>query len=330
MTAQDIEQIAKLLNVSIPFVCVVIVFVFCISNIDKLLLLLSKIQSGFSFCSHRARKGAIANSIRGKMMKSTKAIRSIGEDLIIPDLKIDWIKDETPDTFVKNNKVVIRLKQGSNPHKNFATAVNMYVNQGLLPKAHKYIDEEIFEMSKLSISRLIIINGDMHAIDYFEENYIIPVIEGNESCAETYQELKTIDKNGMFINILLNEYVKAAYRICPDTPDPLLIAESREFLSFLYRIATRDTSENVEMDFNREYFKVSVMLAARSDTYLRGGITPYLKHISECHIKGDRDDLCIWPWQQGRHSKGIISAYQRYRLSRGVRDRTPIQTQIFF
>ena len=285
MTVSEIKEIASLLNITIPVVVAIIVVIICIANVDKLLLLLSAIQSFFSFCSRSARKGAIANSIRGRVMKSSKSFRSLGNEVMVPDLKIDWVKEEQPESFLKNNQVIIRLKQDVDPHKNFVTAVNTFVGHALLPHAKKYIDSSILRISKLSVSRLIVLNGDVNAIDYFDENILSPVISDKDN-KEIYDELKVIDKNGMFVNILLNEYGKAVQKVFPDEADPLLIAESSELLTYLYRIAMGSFSDVSELQFNREYFKIHIFLAARTETYKRSGIGPYLKHISSSISSG--------------------------------------------
>ena len=94
MTINDIKELAALLNIGIPIVVAIVVVCICIANIDKLLLLLSAIQKLFSFCSHKARKGAIANSIRGRVLKASKSFRSMGDGILVSDLKIDWVKEE--------------------------------------------------------------------------------------------------------------------------------------------------------------------------------------------------------------------------------------------
>ena len=90
----------------------------------------------------------------------------------------------------------------------------------------------------------------------------------------------------MFLNILLNEYAKASRKIYPDIPDPLLIAESKELLTYLYRIALGNISDIDEYQFNREYFKIHVFLTANSRTYERFGLRPYLKHMSASLSEG--------------------------------------------
>lgn len=286
MTADEIKELAILLNVSLPIILAIIVFIFCITNIDKLLLLISSIQKLFSFCSNKARKGAIANSIRGKVLRTSKILRSFENSLIINDLKIDWVKEEDAETFIKNNQVIIRMSQNSNPHKNYVTAVNTFVNQGLLPKSKNYIDPSILNLSKLTVSRMLVLNGDIDALSYFDETILDPIISSDTSFGETYEELKTIDKNGMFINILLNEYARATQKIYPDTPDPLLIAESKELLNFLYRIAAVGVDDVSLLQFNREYFKIHVFLTAKTLTYKKQGIRPYIKHISHSISQG--------------------------------------------
>lgn len=287
MTFEEIEKITSLAkSMGTHFVVAIIVVIFCVRNIDKLLLLVSSIQKVFSFCSRRARKGAIANSIRGRIIKSSKPFRSFGNHIMISDLKIDWVKEEDQDTFIKNNQVIVRMKQNANPHQNFATAVTAFVGHGLLPHSKPYVDPGIYSLSQLSVSRLLILNGDAAALEYFDNNILNPVLSADEDAQDTFNRLRTIDKNGMFINILLNEYAKATQKIYPETPDPLLVTESRELLTYLYRIALGNSADLSELQFNREYFKLHIILAARTETYKRKGIKPYLKHINNSLMEG--------------------------------------------
>lgn len=286
MTASDIKELASLLNIGIPFIVAIIVLVVCIVNVDKIVLFLSYIQKVFSFVSQTAKKGTISNSIRGRVLKSAKAFRSMGQNIMVSDLKIDWVREETPEAFIQNNQVIIRMSQNPNPHKNYVTAVNAYVGQALLPHAKRYIDTKVLDMSKLSVSRLLVLNGDADALDYFDENILLPVVKKDQDANDIFQQLKIIDKNGMFLNILLNEYAKATRKIYPDVPDPLLVSESKELLTYLYRIVMDAVIDLREFQFNREYFKIHVFFTANSATFAQSGLRPYLKHMSESLSQG--------------------------------------------
>ena len=279
MKVEDIKALAGALNIGVPLIVGAIVFAWCITHIDKLLVFISYIQKAFSFCSSKARKGAISNSIRGKILHSSRKMRSFNNGIIAGDLKIEWVKEEDEETFIKNNQVIIRMSQKSNPHKNYVTAVKTFVGNGLLPRSTKYIDSSILNASKIAVGRMLVMNGDPDAIDYYDGTVLEPVFASDNEAAERYEELKTIDKNGMFINILLNEYAKATKKIYPEPPDPLLVAESKELLNYLHRIALHVVDDVDELKFNREYFKIHILLTAKTSTYQRSGIKPYLKHI---------------------------------------------------
>lgn len=286
MTAEDFAEIAKMFNFATPIIVGFVVLIFCITNVDKLLVFLSVFQRLFCFCSQKARKGAISNNIRGRVMKSSKIFRTLGENVMISDLKIDWVKEENVESFIRNNQVIIRMEQNVNPHKNFVTAVTAFVGQGLLPKAKKYIDHSIYDMSKMAVSRSLILYGDSDALDYFDNSILYPMLDRDAELVNTFDRLKAIDKNGMFVNILLNEYAKAAQKIYPDMPDPLFSIESSELLTYLYRIAMGVVGEVNEFQFNREYFKIHIFLTARTQTYQRSGIRPYLQQIGRSIAEG--------------------------------------------
>lgn len=315
MSIEDIKEIAALFNISAPIITALVVLAICVPNADKLLVLLSKIQNLCSFASSRARKGAIANAIRGNILGASKKLKLKNIGVLCSDLKIDWIKEETQESFLSNKQVIIRMSQKANPHQNYVTAVNAYVSQALLPHAKRYVDDSILTMSKASISRLIIVNSDADAIEYFDDNVLYPLIGENNDARELYDRLCTIDKNGMFINILLNEYSKAAKKIYPDRPDPLLIAESSEFLTFLYRIAMRASGDINELVFNREYFKVGISLTANATTIMRSGLRPYIRHMTESVENGIETIYVFGLGRKMLTAQRIIEAFEETSVS---------------
>lgn len=314
VTIDNLIELSKMLNVAAPIIVGIVVFIICITNIDKLFLFLSAVQRFFSFCSRKARKGAISNNIRGRVMKSSKMFRTLGENVMASDLKIDWVKEENAESFIKNNQVIIRMEQNANPHKNFVTAVTAFVGQGLLPKAKRYIDHSIYDMSKMTVSRSLILYGDSDALDYFDESILSPTLNGDTDLKNTFDRLRTIDKNGMFVNILLNEYAKAAQKIYPDMPDPLFSIESSELLTYLYRIAMGSVGDLNEFQFNREYFKIHIFLTARTQTYQRSGIKPYLRHIGNSIAEGTETVYIFGLGKKISIAKEIVKSLQENDL----------------
>lgn len=257
-------------------ILLIILFLF-FTNTDKILLIKSEFFNLFSKSSAFAKKRQISNKVRGTILKSVKEQSLLDNDVIPSDMKVVWINEEKPDTFVKNNQVIVRIRQSSNPHENLITAVSEYVNSGLLHNVKRYLNEDVMDASRVLMTRKVIQNASKNSLDYLDENYIIPKINSDPEFKDLYSDLVKIDHNGMFVHILLNEFKKAGMSIYGEIPDPELIAESKEFMHHLYRIAARISSEASDLCFNRDYFKVAIFLTASTRTLKKSGIIPFIK-----------------------------------------------------
>lgn len=257
-----------------------VVIILVIYNVDKVLLIKSEIFGFFAnFCSF-AKKGQLSNKVRGAILKSVKE-QSLKSDIIPSDLKVVWINKEDTESFVKNDQVIIRIKQASNPHENLVTVISEYVNNGLLHNVKRYLNKEVMDASRILMTRKIVQLSDKSSLAYLDENYIIPKFRESEELKELYDDLVKIDNNGMFSGIMLNEFKKAGLNIYGQVEDPLLFAESKEFMRFLYNIAIRLSSDPTDLCFNREYFKVAIFLTASTRTLETSGISPFIKAISK-------------------------------------------------
>ncbi len=284
VTVNDVNSWANFLGIGsyllVGIVGVIVAVAFCVLNIEKVMKFQSWIAKIFTAYSKRSRKATVASDIRSKAIKAAKSHKGLDSDVIVQDLKIEWVKEEDIDAFIKNGQVILKLNHKENPHKNFVTAVSTYVNQALLSKAKKYIDQDVIKTSTLAVARSIIVDGDMDAVDYFDEYILKPIIDDNEEILELMQEIKEIDGNGMFYEILLNEYAKAGKVLFPSIKiDPCFTAESREFLHFLHRIAAKIENDPNGLCFNREYFKVDIFLTANDFTLKKGGTDLFVKKI---------------------------------------------------
>lgn len=257
----------------------IVVIILIIYNVDKILLIKSGIFGLFANICSFAKKGQLSNKVRGTILKSVKE-QSLKSDIIPSDLKVVWMNKEDTDSFVKNDQVIIRIKQASNPHENLVTVISEYVNNGLLHNVKRYLNKEVMDASRILMTRKIVQLSDKSSLAYLDENYIIPKFRESEELKELYDDLLKIDNNGMFSGIMLNEFNKAGLNIYGQVEDPELFAESKEFMRFLYNIANRISSDPTDLCFNRDYFKVAIFLTASNRTLKTSGISPFIKAIS--------------------------------------------------
>lgn len=283
------EKIIEYLETSgtkIPIVFLIIVIIFLITNTENVLLAKSLFWGLISKPFVFAKKKQMSTKVRGTILKSMKE-QNIKDNNIIPsDLKVIWVNTESHDSFVNNNQIIVRIKHTSNPHENLITAVSEYIGQGLLYNVKRYINKDVIEASKILMTRKVVQSASRNSLTYLDEKYIFPQIEENIELKELYNELKRIDNNGMFVHIMLNEFNKAGMSIFGEIEDPQLIAESKEFMNFLYKIAIKSSNEIADLCFNREYFKVAIFLTASNKTLSDSGIQPFIQAASHQLSKG--------------------------------------------
>lgn len=273
-------QLLKDYGIQLSTIFWVAVVILIIYNIENVLLIKSEIFGFFAnFCSF-AKKEQLSSKVRGTILKSVKE-QCLKSDIIPSDLRVKWINKEDTESFVRNDQVIIRIKQSSNPHENLVTAVSEYINNGLLYNVKRYLNQEVMDASRILMTRKIIQLSDKSSLTYLDEYYIIPKFRENVELKEIFDDLLKIDNNGMFIGILLNEFNKAGLNIYGQVEDPLLFAESKEFMRFLYNIANRTSSDSSDLCFNREYFKVAIFLTASTKTLKKSGISPFINAISK-------------------------------------------------
>lgn len=278
MEATEIHTTQTLLKVfGIPLFIIVGVF-FLLKYAENIMIWKGAILQLFSGISTTASKAALSSKLKGSVSKSVREV--VHNQEILPDnLKVEWVKEDTPESFVKEEQVIVRIKKSKNPHENLVTTTAAFVNAGLLYNHRRYLDEDVMKASRFNMIRTIVSKAGKNDLTYFEENYLPNFLIADEEAYDYYQKLRQIDKNGMFVNILLNEYLKAADSLFGDEIDPCLVAESRELVTFLYNIATRDSEDNTDLLFCRNYFKIAIVLSYKMETVSHGGLNRYYNRI---------------------------------------------------
>lgn len=270
-----------------PFwiVILIIVFVFCVMNAEKLLALSSAINKFFSSISKRANKKYISKGIRSSVISATKSIGS-SDDILPRDLKIKWADEDDAKAFFDDDCVVIRLRQNTDPNENYVNIIYQFVSSGLFKNRKHYFDTDVMDASVLVLAQKIIKLSKPSAIALFLEDIFNPATKTNKKVKEDFDELKRIDLNGMLFNVYINELLKAVGTIEGEIPDPCLMAESRELLHFLFSIANRNPDEQIDFNFVSNYFKIGIVLAAKDSTISKNGELSHFKYIKNLIDKG--------------------------------------------
>ncbi len=266
-------------------ICAVIAIVFLIMQAENVLLWKGAICEFFSKFSTKAQKAALSSKLRGSIIKTISKLE-MEKDIIPSDLKVEWVSSEETESFLTEDQVIVRIKKKSNPQENLINATAAFVNAGMLYNYRRYLDKMVMKAANLNMIRKIVQSSGRNSLTYFEEEYLPPCLSLDEEIGDFYIKLKDIDKNGMFINILLRELSKAAGSLFGEDPDECLIVESRELVRFLHNIAMRESNEESLLQIKNNYFKIAIILTAKDRTLKKSGIKPYIHSIKSYISKG--------------------------------------------
>ena len=274
--------------------CCVIILVYLISNLvylisnpDKAFKWKSEIQRLFVGVSKAARKGTISNRIRSDIISST---RKVGlQELAPEDIKIEWVKNETPESFFEGNQIIVRMSNQNNPQKNLVKAVCTYVRNGTLKKPKRYLTDPAITACDYILTRKLLLQSSEVALDYYDE-HIQPISQiRDKEVLLLIEELGYADRNGMFIPVFLNELKKLANSIYPDPLTDELTKTIKAFLSFLISVAKGTgycNTQKSDLTYRKGFFRINLAFTASDETLLTHGEELYINKIKSAFEYG--------------------------------------------
>ena len=254
----------------------VVFIILGINYAEKFIYLGAVIQNFFQWAGTSFRKGAIEKDLRYRVLTASKAVSKEVDGVMPFDLKIHWVKDSTPEAFVDDNQVIVRLSNKQNKTNTVVYALSKYVEEGLMPETRSYINEKVSKSADMVMTRKLLSLCFEQGICHYDEKYLRPLISADSEIAEYVKQMAKIDEAQFFVQILIKEFIRQSRKIYPHFPDDTLVEESKKFVEFLYKILTKSPGEHENLDFYGNYFKVAIILVAKSDTLREGGTKPYI------------------------------------------------------
>lgn len=258
----------------------IIVIGYLLMHPDKVLIWKGIIQSLFTF-SKTAQKNSITNRVSGSIRHATKHMSEIERSLYPDTVRIEW-KDgdnETRDSFLKGNQVIIRMNRTDNIDKTTSIAAIEMARHGVIPNGKRYMEPHLVQASDyLSARKLVATINKGQSLPYFDESYFRPLYDKDIEFKEYFDQLFTADRNGMYVAVFLNELRKIAELLFPEPSNADAQKELNEFLQYLYNLCIK--SKEMNWRFTGKYIKVDVAFAGDNYVLMHEGYEFYVK---KCH-----------------------------------------------
>jgi transcription antitermination factor NusA-like protein len=271
-------------------VVVVGVAIWAIQNLDKLERLAACFLRTFSWISKKLEYANVATNLQSKVNTYGEKISKEVPEALPHAMKIEWARDSrSVEASLRNGEVVVTLDYSVNLERNLVVSTLAYLGKGLLPNARMYIDPTLIKATDFTVAKGIFVSsGQSFSTQYFFDHYLMPEVNSSPQLLKDCQALDLLQDRGFFTRIYLKQLKILGDKVYPATPDTQITKESRDFIDFLHRIASKQRGVDVPggLTFTGSTIRISVMLVARTQTLIRSGIHAFERRIALCRNAG--------------------------------------------
>lgn len=284
---------------------------------DQLYVLLCRVAHGLFCCCQSLRQWVERHQVAAEI-QAFISVHGGGLDRQAPGVlpfpaRIEWVNAAEAEAILQHGEVVVRLRRLSNQAQNIVNATLLYLSEGLLPKARRYLDKTLRTATDFIAAKSILDSSrEYGAAGYFVQYVLQPTLEKSGELTGITRALDTLNSAGYFSRVYLNEIRELGERLLPSLPTrPQTSQEIRSFIEFLVDIAERETERTGALDFRGGHFSVSFLLVARRGKVEEKGLAPYLRRLNRFVGAGT---VGIYIAARGDHNVEIV-----HRLLKEVR-----------
>ena len=288
-------DVTDLLVTSVPSVSLLCVVIYLLKNPEKAEKWGSILARVISSYSNAAEKRSVSGDIQADIKSFARNVGSKIDPMILPyGIKIEWEKTETtsPESFVRDGNVTVRMRHHSDQARNFALATLAYVQNGLLPDTRPHFDEDVSDALNLTTVRKILLERKRtDALSIFNKEIVLTKSE-ELMVAHICKFLQNLDALGLFDQVLLRELADLGKRLTNIAPTDDSRGEIRDFVMFFEKLTEKKPGIDVSPTFFKNLLRVSIVMIAKSAKYAELGVEPHLKWVDNC-LKEEVDSIYI-------------------------------------
>ena len=250
----------------------------------KALIIKPFIKGGKKFQQHY-----LASDIQSKLNKFSRHIIKDMDENDKFRAKIKWVENSTLDSFIEQDKIVIKMDCSDNANRNLTIATLAYVSVVVVKSVKPFMEETLKTATNMIITKKIMDDyADKHERDYFNNVYLYPALENDSELKNDCQKLSELDQKGYFTRLYLRELRYLGELLKETIPTQEVKEEIRKFLEYIHNVATvpmlhegGERLEDSQFYFNGRYLKIRVLLLAVPFKIEQGNTKPYIKRIKE-------------------------------------------------
>lgn len=264
-------------------------FVYYLKNPEKFEKLIAIIAKFLNYITHRFDKTYVKFDLQGKINSYVKDIEKKMKHLSVDGVKIQWIESEniTPDNYIKNGNLIIRLHKSDNQNKNIVNASMAFISNAFLKKAKSYIAKYQRESIDIYTCYDLLKNEKSEILDQFVQDFMKEKMD-NEKIADLFEKYEDINKAGIYYPILIQELTFLGEKVFNRKRDANTIYEEvKQLIYYLYNYSNRKFKEDTISDFTGSYCKFAIRIIGKYYKVSEKGEKVYINNLKKINSSNE-------------------------------------------
>jgi len=222
-------------------------------------------------------KKYISNDVKAKLNLARRAMH-FGSIILPRAVDVVWVDNTNPSASdIKEGEFVVRLDSSASQQKNIVSLATLLVHKTTLQGIRHSVERPIQVAIDMNLVKNLIRElGAKQVLDWFLSNEYQPAVNADKDCKHRNEQLLAIDERGLFTRLLLVELDEFSKRVYGMAPKGVMASEIAGLIDFLHTIVTKQAQQNVPLQFARTYFRIGMILVARTNKILVTGVGPYV------------------------------------------------------
>ena len=208
-------------------------------------------------------------------------------------LKVKWVSEPNDPILSKNGTLILRLKEEDDQTRNILSAVHSALPHVVCPLMRKNINITCEKSIDLTVLQKLSEKLGKHGKLTFKRYFLDPETDNDILINELIKKLITLDKQGFFVPIFINELELLSEGLYSDNDKTDYSQEVLQFIEYLLTIINREIGSEIELEYLTPPFKVSTILLAKAQRADKQGLKPYLRRLRINLAKGSESVYII-------------------------------------
>ncbi len=176
-------------------------------------------------------------------------------------IQVEWVdENQTIESIINDQQIIVYVPSYKSEVQQAVVILHSYCSTGFAGKAKIYMNENEKEATDLVITQRLASHSGHNVYDYFNREYLPAILKNNRAISNDFDRLKRIDRDGLFLPVLMNEIDKYASSVycdpCEETESAI-----KGFVDFVFHIANKQPGELVNLHYSTDGINVLIILA---------------------------------------------------------------------